>query len=90
MASPGSTLTPERETQYLERFLTAELDFGFVLATMASHLNPHFGEHFERRKRTAAVAVRTVRHLTDSLKDSSARVEILARCFQLERLVAAL
>jgi hypothetical protein len=89
MASPGAVFTPVREKQ-LEGFLKAELDFGFTLATIATDLNPHAGEHYGRRKRTAAAAVATVHHLTDSLTDSIAKVEILARCFQLERLVASL
>jgi hypothetical protein len=89
MASPGTALTSEREAQILE-FLKAELDFGFTLATMATDLNPHFGEHFGRRKRSASTALATVHQLTGRLKDGCARVEILARCLQLERLIAIL
>jgi hypothetical protein len=90
MASPGTFSPEERETQNLEGFLKAELDFGFTLATMATDLNPHSGEHFGRRKRSAATAVAAVHQSTNLLKDSCAKVEILARCLQLERIIATL
>jgi hypothetical protein len=90
MSSPAAGFPSERETQNLEGFLKAELDFGFTLAIIATDRNLHAGEHFGRRKRSAAAAVATVHQWTGMLKDNAAKVEILAHCFQLERLIATL
>ena len=78
MASPGTAL---------EGFLSGQLDFGFTLVALVRGSVP---EHARRQKLNAELIAVDVQRLTGELGACPAKNELLVRCSQLERLIAAL